>query len=544
MLLVAGCQKPMPTASVLCSPPECAYTTQLALVAEVAPLAGKAVQQEFTSLHIDEKTGRFTLTLAAPVTLRGAVTITGADGTIAGVAASVVATRPSRIAGRPALYYQAATDPADGSYSLPVSPNVAGESYTIRVTPNDPTQVPPMQETLTALTDQNVEFGFADPSQLPALVGSLRDSLQTPLANMQVQAIDPDSGATVSTTVTTDITGSFSLRLLPSRPATVQLVASPAPAQKGDTTTQPITLTRLITFTAAPMMGESMETSLQLPPLPAPAHITYVVSGTSPSGAPTPVVGATCVFSADVSDPTAADGTTATYVATTMTDASGNASVDLAPAAKGNRTYQVTIAPDVSSSFQARTTTVDVAPQGGFAQLKDLALRPQLSGRVLDPTGRPLANATIAPTVSTLATAGDPTNPAPTAATATAATPATTGPDGRFALRLDPATWDVGLIPPAGALLPRLWLVSTSVVTNTALPDVTVPRGVMVQGIVHDDKGAAVDADVRLYTVAAGNSANCGSQPDGCLAPARLRAEGPTDNAGTVTMILPSQPVD
>jgi hypothetical protein len=118
------------------------------------------------------------------------------------------------------------------------------------------------------------------------------------------------------------------------------------------------------------------------------------------------------------------------------------------------------------------------------------------------------------------------------------------GVDGRFGERLDPATWDIGLLPPPTAMLPRLWLANTNVTVDTNVGDVKLPRGVMVHGVVHAPDGApVVGADVRLFTEAPSN-VNCSPGDLTCLSPPRLRAEGPTDQAGGVIVILPSVPVD
>ena len=545
-LLLAGCKQPTPGATVTCSPPECAYTTPLALVAEVDPPAmGRYVHQEFTSLTIDAKTGLFTLALDSPVTLSGVVKVAGL-GNAKALQATIVATRASRISGRPDVYYQAASDPSTGAYRLMVSPNVGGEQYVVRVTPNDPTAVPPMQQMVSATADQSVDFNYPDPLTLPELHGLVRDSLQTPVAGMQLQAIDPTSGIVLSTTVVSDVTGAYSLRLLSTPPPVVKLTATPSPmtTPAGGTVTLTPTLSRSVAIAAMPSAASSVEANLQLPALPAPARTTYAIAGVGPSGAPTPVVGATCTFTADVSDPNSADGVAATYSTSAVSDGDGNATVQLLPAVNANRSYQVTVTPDVSSSFQALTTAVDVAPQGGYGQALSLSLRPLLSGLVLDPESQPLDNVMIVPTAATLGQTPTAAGTPRIVTVPTAAPQGSTSTDGRFALRLDAQIWDVGLIPPVATMLPRLWITGTNVTTNTEI-NVTVPRGVMVHGVVRGSGGGAIAlADVRLFTVAAANS-NCANNQDfSCLAPARLRAEGPTDASGTVGIILPNKPVD
>jgi hypothetical protein len=136
-----------------------------------------------------------------------------------------------------------------------------------------------------------------------------------------------------------------------------------------------------------------------------------------------------------------------------------------------------------------------------------------------------------------------PTDGAQGLASTTAQTPATTDADGRFSLRIDPGVWDVGLVPPAEKMLPRLW--RTGVLVGNGGLDVgqmDVPTGVMVRAAVIDAAGTPVlGTGVRLYTVAEQN-ANCRSGDATCLVPARLRAEAAVDETGWVTVILASRP--
>jgi hypothetical protein len=123
-LVAAGCGGNSAGARVTCSPPECPADTSLQLVAEVAPPSDSAfVKQEFDFIALDSQSSRFTLMLDPVVTVTGTVMLqTGM--TTKNVAATVVATRPSRIPGRPPVYYQATVDPITGQYKLVVPQNI------------------------------------------------------------------------------------------------------------------------------------------------------------------------------------------------------------------------------------------------------------------------------------------------------------------------------------------------------------------------------------------------------------------------------------
>ncbi len=539
-LAAAGCKPGARGASVTCAPPECSSDTTLQLVAEVDPPSDThLVKQEFDAVTIDARTGRFALLLDPQVTLSGNVHV-GATAQAKPVAATVVATRPARIKGRPDVVYQATVNPVDGNYTLVVSRTRPGEQYNVRVSTTDPSLVPPMQLAVVADHDQTVDFALASPLALPELHGVIRDSLQQPVAGVQVQAttVPADAStapAAASTTTTTDSSGSFSIRLVPSPPAMVLVTATP-------TTQAPPQLPSLTLLVDTTRLGtaNSLTANLSMPPLPAPAHVIYKVTGTGPSGAVVAVTAATCVFTADVSDPHATDGTKATYRTTAMTDPLlGQVTVDLIPTESGNRTYAVVVTPDATQPFGALTTTVNVAPQGGYGPPIELALRAQLSGRVLDPTGKPLYNLMVVPSPSTVAAALGPT---PYTATTTPQQ-STADADGRFAVRLDHGLWDVGLMPPPDSMLPRLWLPTVDLtVHDVDVGALTLPKGVLVHGVVQDPAGAPLPAaDVRLYTVAAGN-ADCAVNDRSCLAPPRLRAEAASGSDGVVSVILPSQP--
>jgi hypothetical protein len=518
---------------VTCAPPECPADTTLLLVAEVEPPNDSIyVRQEFGSVSIDAETGLFALTLDTQVGLSGTVRIR--QGTTSQIiAATVVATRPSRISGRPDVYYQSTVNPVTGEYRLVVPRNLPGEQYAVKVTAVNPSLVPPKQLMITADADQFVDLSFEDPLLLPELHGQVLDSLQQPVAGMQVQAIDPITLSTVSTTTSTDDKGAFSVRLAAGPPALVRIVATPTLPS-----TQLPSLT-LDVATAKLGPANSMTANLHVPPLPAPAHITFKVGGVGTSGAMIMEKAASCVFTADVSDPKATDGVKATYRAMAMTNSLGEVEVDLIPTETGNRVYTVVISPDAQSDLSATTQTVSVAPGVGYGKDITLPLRPQVSGQVLDPEGRPLSKLMVVPGAATVAQALGPSmlgiavSPRQTIADS----------DGRFALRLDRGVWDIGLIPPADAMLPRLWLTNAVLETlDVDVGSVMLPSGVMVHGVVHDSYGQPLPkANVRFYTVSELN-AGCSSGDGNCLIPPRLRAEGSSGADGVLSLILPSQP--
>jgi len=409
----------------------------------------------------------------------------------------------------------------------------------VRVASTDPSLVPPKTLPVVADADKVVDVNFAAPLTLPEIHGTIVDSLQQPVAGMQVQAstvaTQTAPAVVVSTTTVTDASGAYSIRLANNPPGMVTLTATPT----------------MLANVGMPSLSRTLDTTklgptnaatatLTVPPLPTVVHVSYNVVGSGTSGALIPVTAATCSFSADVSDPHATDGTIATYRTSAMTDpVSGVVAVDLIPTASGNRDYMLTVSPDPTQPFATKTTTVTVAP-GGYGPDIMLALRSQLSGRVLDPDGKALRSLMVVPAPSTVSA----TLVATPFAAATTPAQANAGTDGRFSLRIDPGTWDIGLVPPADAMLPRLWLTQEPLDSDLDIGTVTMPRGVMVHGVVHDPSGAPLaHANVRIYTSISGN-ADCPPGDQQCLAPPRLRAESSSGSDGIIAVILPSQPQD
>jgi hypothetical protein len=537
VVLLGGCTAKSPGAKLLCRPPECAADTQLQLTAEVDPPAPLPAQ-EFAALTIDAHASSFHLTLDPPVTFSGKVSVAGLAGKP--LTGNVVATRQSRILGRPDVYYEATIDPLTGEYSLVVAHNLPGETYKLRVTAASDI-VPPQQFSAVALNDEQRDLELDDPATLPQLTGTVSTALQTGVAGLQVQATDPTSGALLSTTATSDAQGHFALKLAKTLPSLVRVVATPTSALGA--ADLPTLFVDVDTSSLGPT--STLTTTIALPPLPTAVRYNYNVVGQSASGAQVPVVGAACTFFADVSDPKSPSGTKAYYAASATTDATGLASVDLIPLADVNRSYQLMVAPDPTSHFASTSATVNVAPQGGWGQMIVLQRRAVITGRVLDPTGQPLANVLVVPTTGTLGGAVAPAPPN-SAATQPRLGSIATGTDGRFALPVDASgtSYDVQLIAPPEKPLPRVWL-STQVTSDVDLGDIHVPRGVVVQGVVRDSSGKALQgAGVRLYTIPPADAACGGNGNQTCLEPARLRAEGATLQDGTVSLILPSAPAN
>jgi hypothetical protein len=545
--LLTGCSASnnSPSTAQTCVPPLCAIAP-MQLAAEVTPSVNdtNVGRLELASLTFGDD-GTAIITLPPPVILTGRVTV-GTGSKPQFLSGTVVATRPSRIPGRPDESYQTTLDVGNGTYMLPVTEPIDGETYTLRVLSNDNSLYPPQifsnvdASIPPGSTSRQVGFDLVldDPTLLTEVDGIITDPVGKAIAGLQVQALDPSSRSAVSTTSTTDSSGGYSIRLSKSVSGLSMLILSVVPTQ-----TAPAGTPSLESALDLTKVGPTNRTSqnLSAPALPAPAALTYHVNGVGSSGATTPVVGAQVTFLASVTDPTAPAGVTAVFEASGQTDGDGSVTLALIPAAQGTRDYLVTIAPPATSDFAAvlpgHEQKISVGATSGYGGDITLALRPMLSGRVIDSLGAPVRSLTVQPAPATV-TLSDPGS-AGGYANVTQVGSTTTAPDGRFAVRLDPGGYDVALLPIASMRLPRRWLQGVTLQADQDLGDLRMPTAAMVNVVVEDDAGLGLNtAQVQLYLLPAGPPPGCiqGS----CLLLPRIIAEGTSDVSGRVPLLLPA----
>jgi hypothetical protein len=478
-----------------------------------------------------DESGGFTVVLEPSVAIEGKVVV-GMGGRAKILNGSIVATRKSRIAGRPDRNYQARLDDL-GGFKLAVARTRPGEVYTLRIVSSDDTLYPP-QSFVVPDVDADTHFDpvLDDPAQLTQVKGRITNAVGMPVAGLEVKALDASKSA-VSTTATTDATGAYAIRLAKRATTTVTLVAEPLAGKA------PMGTPSLQTLVNVSMPGTTTNTvtvpDLAIPPLPAVTRLTYRVIGISSSGAEQPVIAAHCAFTAQVSDPKTM--VTAVFRAETQTDTDGTAAVDLIPAEQGTRDYHVSVSPSATSTFQGLSLTIPVGPMGGYGSPIMLKLRQEVRGRVVDMLQRPVKSLTVQPGLSTVAAGLTATTLAEVVKLSTA----TSDADGKFVLRVDSGTYEFGLLPPALTRLPRRWIESLEVAESLDLGDILVPPSAVVRATIVDKLGNGVlGASVQLYAISPINSA-CSTGELTCLAPPRLTAEGLTTLDGTVGLLLPAQ---
>jgi hypothetical protein len=524
-----------------CTPPECSVDgTLFALEITPPPTATDSARLDVATLVLDDN-GFFSIQLTAPVLITGQVSV-GKAGQVFGLQGSVVASRPSRIPGRPDETYQTMLDTTTGKYELPVTESLPGESYTLRVLPTDASEYPPQTFTVSAQAvpgaPRMVGFDLVldDPTTLTQVHGVVTDPVGKAIPGLQVQAVDPVSKQVVSTTTVTDANGNYAVRLSKSvqRLTPPQVSVTAAPTASAPTGTPMLQLTVDISKAGA---TNSITANLQSPPLPTPAQFSYRVTGVSRSGAEQPVVGAQLTFVAVVTDMTSM-GLQAVFQAQGQSDGDGVVTIELVPGVgQNNRMYQVSVAPPSSSEFQAQTLPIAVGPTptGGYGQNITLDVRPRLSGRVIDQTARPVMSVTVQPGPATVASALDAKSLADLNSVASTAT----ANDGRFTLPVDAGKYDVGLLPLATVKLPRRWLSGLTIANDLDVGDILMPMAALVRGTIVDSHGNLLDkADVQIYAVAP-STALCPTRDLTCLSPPRLAAEANT-TSGQVQVLLPA----
>ncbi len=531
---LAGCAGDDATAVAQCRPPQCVAADQL-YAAEVAAQEGSGIPLvEFGHVDLDPASGSFAMNVSAPVLLRGVVLSGGSP-----VPATVVASRPSRISGRPDVYYQATVSPSDGTYFMLVPPSIEGESYSIRVSPSDPARYPPSVSTASLEEDRALDFDLPSGDDLLTVEGKLTDALQGAIADARVSLRDALALADLSTIGRTDERGRFTISI----PVDAQTYGGSSIAlavtsgdvhdpEKGLTsatlTLDPTTLKDTLAQSAL---------SMQFPAVPSKTRLTIRVVGMGANGIDKDVAGANVRLRTNLIDPTRLGTFTARHEIQTTTNTEGKIEVDLYSDQDGARTYELAISPTADSEFQTTVTTLIVGTASGVGAPIRLAARRLVSGRVIDASGLPLKGAVIQPALAqTTGIAASVTSLATTASLGSGIS----DEDGRFALRLDEGNYEFGVIPPVSAHLPRRWLPGVAVSGDVDLGDVVTPTPVTFDAIVVHGDASQLMSTVRLYSIPAGNSA-CENGNAGCLLPPRLLAEGITKMDGHASLILAAE---
>jgi hypothetical protein len=217
-------------------------------------------------------------------------------------------------------------------------------------------------------------------------------------------------------------------------------------------------------------------------------------------------------------------------------------SLPLVPATTNNLDYTVTVQSPAGSALASGVLPLQVSKEEGFTTLS-LPLRTQLSGKLVGQDGAPVAGAQVA---ARDISQRDQTYTLVGRAYLEAVTPQTvTGPDGRFALRLDQGDYDLDIIPEPGSA-PRFTLTNQRVLTDDIeLGIVRLPGPTLARVQVLGPDGAAVPGAILRVFQAPDMTPRVGfacAELLPCSRQASLRAEITTDGRGRAQFLLPDAP--
>ncbi len=563
------------------NPPQ---SIQFAAVLDSPEGNDKYVPTELPSLAIDTDGTIHDLVLAEHVTISGRVVLacmTDANpdecNPDLSIAAQIKVVGSSRIPGGPDFSRTVDVEPGhpegDIAFTLRLPRLAVGdEPYQVTITPDDQSQTsdvtpaqlaPPIRFALTPLqSHEGVDWVLGLPEEHMTVRGRVVDAAERGLAGMQVLAEGrwTPAGAVsrASSLSTTDQDGWFALRIPIARYDVFDLVIKPAPGVDA-----PWLRLRdvYIPDPEAPTDGDNSVyiDDLMMPSHADPLPFVLPVVGLDSGGSVQPVVGAEVRLVTTLTDDGRAD---AFYTAQGFTDSAGNVQLALIPGGGNqNRTYLAKITPPPSSehaSVENQTLTVGAGNPDGPSFLAGLTLSRRIAvhGAVVDADGNPVKGAGVTADVATRlkwSLALD----EQAALDNLQWTTATTDETGTFTLWLDPmlagvgASYDLDIVPPAGAYAPR-WSVDDIEIGaanllsgDKQLPDITLPRVSFARGqIVAGDGTPVGQAEFRLYQLVVDDTLCASailpmSDAADCAPPAALRGVWHADDEGWVRVILP-----
>lgn len=464
------------------------------------------------------------------------------------VAARVIVSRPSRIAGAPdyVVFARAEGGKLAGQkgFSIRLPPARDGEVYKVTVLPDDGTISPPQpgQPLPNALAppttfdlvnftkDRDVPVTL-DSGGLKVITGQVVDAVGGGLKGMVVRAWNSASPSApyqlVSSTAVTDDYGAYTLYVPLSRATRIDLKVTPAPGMFA-----PSLERKNVTVNATTSLNVAVG-AIRYPALPGIAPYKVYADGPSAAGGVRQVIGARVRLSTVLAE----TPDRVIYEAEGTVGSGGYADVPLIPGVlDSNRAYVATIVPTANVEQGALwSAQVDVGPgAGGVLPLVHVPARASLTGKVVDQGGRGVAGVAVKPVLTAGFMTGA-TDRTRELVTLLQLPEVTTGASGTFTMYVDPtvggqaARYDLELVPPSGSALPR-WSRDDVAVggANVDVGAVTLPAGTLISATVKtaDGRDPVADAFVQVY------------MRDGDTL--RTRGIATSDALGRISMVLPA----
>jgi 5-hydroxyisourate hydrolase-like protein (transthyretin family) len=343
------------------------------------------------------------------------------------------------------------------------------------------------------------------PADMPTLEGEilLREDAPNPLRNMQVFAVDA-AGQLVSSRVTTDESGKFTLALWPAdapRAVTVRArstdATGPLPDLEG----------------AAEVPGQRGEPTELVRLFAGVNEPTFTLTGhVNDEG--TPLSNVALRFRATVGN--------GTYRASAQTDAEGRFEAEVYPGE-----YVIDVVPPLTESRARLTRLARTLTPDSVLELSPKA-RPFLAGTVRDPAGAPVAEARITARLLR-ATYADPTLAVDSEEPPPRSVETSTDEGGVFSLQVDPGTHVLTIAPTPERGLPALDVevqvpaLGAGVTQEFSLP----PAAALVVELTNRVGEPAAEVAVEAWAVSVEGE--------------KMVAQGATDAAGRLSLILPNR---
>lgn len=493
-----------------------------------------------------DRGGSAELHLRAPAEVQGSVVTAEA---LPLARAHVLAQLPSAILGQSAYTFDTLTSdrPLGGwSMRLPVPPRPTDQVYRFWVGFDDAAQsslYTPLWSERAITGDLTLPLRLRALTELAVLTGRVLDPLGDGVAGLTVQVFDSRGQIVSSTAVTQSaqagLGGAFRVLVDPTLSAeptaSLRLIARPGPQSLG---------LPVLELPLAPLKaGLALPLELRMPPARKPLLFQLPIKGLSSSGTMLDVAGARVQAQVVLDDKSLPAGERAIYTATADTNSDGLAKLSLIPAptpGPGNLTYRVTVTSPARTPFASTQQDVQIGPSEGLLAPLQLAMRAQLTGRLLDASGAPVPSAqVVAQSIVRTDTTGVPVDPG---TTDPAPPQTTTDQDGRFALRLDAGDYDVDFLPKAGTA-PRSSLDNQRITSfDLDLGDVRLPRIALGKLVVLDPSGAPLPgAKLRIFQLPDTSPKFGFACMPGlpCSRAAKLRAEAFVDSKGRAQFLLP-----
>jgi hypothetical protein len=501
------------------------------------------------------------LALEAPVLLSGRIvafcppTLAACDQTP--LAGTVTVTRRSQFHGGPG--FKAVVDVAAGdAFAIPVPrTHVDDDLYTVTILPQSSLDrgthtaaelVPPLRMQVAVIDNTSTQQIPLGGAALPAISGTLTDSLGAPISGYRVSALgrwDPTEPATeVSTISFTDSMGRYSVMLSDALAGPVELIARPTGGVVGPT----------VHIANVDSSRSSTRPIALLSNLGGTVELDITVMGLNASGTVSPVSGALV----SVSGATPPSQLTMFTIADQKTtNDRGVVALHLLNGDGIANTYHLAITPPASSPlsviFDQRLPALT-----GLARLvlppTRLGARVALRGKVFDAGHNPLANAVVTarPSLRFLWTL----EPAPQAfVSAIPAAVDLTRDTGDFIVWVDAnlpsvaqswGSYDLSVEPSTNTRAPAYVVPAVDTRNGPAdaitVPDVTLPEPAYVHGRVTGPDGQSVEgAELKLYLISTQLTlcSEVAHAPASCPIPSQLEARNTSDKDGTVRLILP-----